>query len=282
MSIESSNSTVFVLVTDAPYFSKAKRTIIDLRTRGNWKGDIVLLPVQFDVSQTFAEFYNVQVKEFPPILEKNELLKLLHYTQFVDSIDGREINKINQWEKLHVFDPYFTKWERVVFLDAGLRVLDDVHNSILQLPYKDTFLAPDDGGNYVQSPNPNKLFETQVSKTFYKRMIDTLNHFGGIKILKETYFLNCMWVYDTNILKIISKDEMIAGILQYPICKTNEMTLMNLFIHFKHKLWRPFPVHIHNTKKILFDWCETNNPDSSTWKDYSFLKYPCTISFEDT
>ena len=32
--------------------------------------------------------------------------------------------------------------------------------------------------------------------------------------------------------------------------------------------------------KILFDWCELNNPNK-TWKDYCFIKYPATITFDD-
>lgn len=276
-------NTVFVLTTDHLYFEKARRTIIDLRTVGQWTGDIVLLPIgPVVIKQTFIDFYNLICPRFPEIKEKTELMNKLNYTSFTDTIDGREISKINQWEKLHAFDPYFLQWKRVVFLDAGLRVLDNVHNSILKLDCTGAFMAPDDGGNFVPSPNPNKLFETQISKTFYKQMLDTVNQFGGIKILKQAYFLNCIWMYDTDILHTCTKKEMIEGVLKYPICLTNEMTMMNLFIHFKYGLWKPFPKHIENNAKILFDWCETNNPEPSTWKNYSFLKYPCTIAFEDT
>jgi hypothetical protein len=212
------------------------------------------------------------------IKEKAMLASILNHTTFTDTIDGREITKMNQWEKLHVFDPYFLQWKRVVFLDAGLRVLDSVHNSILKLDCTNSFMAPDDGGNFI-IPNPNKLFETQISKTFYKRMIDTLNQFGGIKILKEPYFLNCMWMYDTSILHTCSKKEMIAGMLEHPICKTNEMGIMNLMFHFKYNLWKPFPLKASNNK-YLFEWCELNNSHYTTWRDYCFIKYPVTIRLE--
>jgi hypothetical protein len=277
----SQSDTVFVLVTDVQYFQRCKRTIIDLRTIGNWKGDIVIIAIDFDVNKTFLDFYQIEQKRFPTISEKYDLCnKLLHFTPFSDTIDGREISKVNQWEKLHVFDEYFKKWSRVVFLDAGLRVLHDVHSSILMLQYKDHFLAPDDGGNYIILPNKDKLFKTQVSKSFYKRLHDTLDQFGGEAILEECYFLNCIWVYDTSILSIVSKNEMIEGILKHPVCKTNEMALMNLYIHFKYGLWKRFPPKIGD--KILFDWSELNNPLPSTWREYCFIKYPCTISFEDT
>jgi hypothetical protein len=41
--------TCFTLITDMSYFNRAKRTIIDLRTKGNWKDDIVLITIDFDL-----------------------------------------------------------------------------------------------------------------------------------------------------------------------------------------------------------------------------------------
>ena len=276
-----SPKTVFVLVTDEKYLYKTKMTIIDLRSRGQYSGDLVLVNLDIStINPNFLDFYSIIEKRFPPIEEKNELIQKLHYSPFLDTIDGREICKTNQWEKLHVFDEYFAQWGRVVFLDAGLRVLDNVHDTILALDYKGKFLAPDDGGNFSVLPNPNKLFRTQVSQTFPKR-IHSLKYDFGENILDDAYFLNCIWVYDTAILKTVTKEEMIDGILKYPVCKTNEMAMMNLFIHFKYKLWERFPVRASNGK-ILFDWNETNNPEPSTWRDYGFIKYPCTITFDDT
>jgi len=278
------DTTAFVLVTDYGYFSKAKTTIRDLRSTGQWTGDVVLIAIDFDVNENFLDFYSVEQKTFPQIEEKTDLCKILNYSPFLDTIDGREMSKTNQWEKLHVFDEYFKKWNRVVFLDCGLRVLHSVHESVLKLEYKNAFLAPDDGGNYIPSPNPDKLFKTQVSHTFYKRLQESIREFGGNDILEKNYFLNCVWVYDTSILDTCTKQEMIEGMVKYPICKTNEMTMMNLFLHFKYGLWKPFPVFVPQTdhKKILFDWCELNNSTPTSWRNYCLIKYPCTISMEDT
>lgn len=276
------DKTVFVLVSDERYLYQTKNTIIDLRSRGQWHGDLVLICIDIpNLNPNFADFYNITVKRFPQIDQKHMLLRQLHYASFTDTIDGREIQKINQWEKLHVMDPYFKQWDRVVFLDAGLRVLQNVHESILKLDYKHKFLAPDDGGNYIASPNPNKLFKTQVSQALPLRIHDLKKEFGD-NILEQPYFLNCIWVYDTSILDRVSKEEMIDGMLRFPICKTNEMTMMNLYIHFKYKLWERFPVMSSIPNKILFEWNETNNPNPTTWRDYCFIKYPHTITFDDT
>jgi hypothetical protein len=48
--INNTDTTVVVLLTDTHYFKKAKNTIIDLRTRGKWNGEIVLITVDFDLN----------------------------------------------------------------------------------------------------------------------------------------------------------------------------------------------------------------------------------------
>jgi hypothetical protein len=274
------DSTIFVLVTDQLYWNKTKRTIMDLRSIGKWDGTIMIISIgDFSIPSLWKEFNHISEIHFPEIKEKYELLQYLK-EPFPDTIDGREIQKLNQWEKLHVFDPFFLQWNRVVFLDAGLRVLDNVYDSLLKLNYKGSFLAPDDGGNFI-SPNPNKLFKTQISTHNSIHLKNVFDHFGD-DILNQSYFLNCIWVFDTSILHICKKQEMIQGILQFPICKTNEMTNMNLFLHFKYHLWKPFPIYKPLSHKYLFDWSEKNHPtQSTTWRDYCFIKYPSTILLDE-
>jgi hypothetical protein len=262
------NKTVFVLVSDLLYLNKAKRTIMDLRSKGNWKEDIVLITIDFDLNANFKDFYNVIEAKFPSI-DKTEIMTKIGVHGFSNS-DKRELNKLNQWEKLHVFDDYFMKWNRVVFLDAGLRVLDDV-KYLLELDYKGKFLAPTDGVK-------NQTFDCQLSYD-NPEMVDKVKKDFGESILQKTYFLNCIWIYDTNILNLCSKKDMLEAMNTYTLCRTNEMGIMNLLLHFKFNLWEPFPFKIPSGK-ILFDWCELNNPNTN-WREYCYIKYPVTISFDD-
>ena len=268
------NNTVVVLITDNKYFSKAKRTIIDIRSVGRWNGDIVLITIDFDCNQNFKDFYKITEAKFPQI-DKSELLQKLG--PGFPNWDGRELNKLNQWEKLHVFDTYFLKWKRVIFVDAGLRVLNSL-DCLLDIDYENKFLAPNDAGDGPIKMK-GKLFHTQISN-HNKPLLHNLGDEFGVNIFNSEYFLNCIWIYDTNILNIIKKSEMIELMNKYPLCKTNEMAVMNLLIHFKHKLWIPFP-YKNKDNKYLFEWCETNKP-GTTWRDYCLIKYPVTISFEDT
>jgi hypothetical protein len=269
-SITTNNNTVFTLISDELYFYKAKQTILDLRTRGNWKGEIVLITIGFNLHNNFKDFYNINELSFP-LIDKSSLLKKIGKEGFIDTTDKREINKLNQWEKLHVFDEYFTKWSRVVYLDAGLRVLDDV-KYLLELNYKDKILAPKDGNLYDE-----QSFKCQLSFDNHE-LIENLQNELGYEILNSTYMLNCIWIYDTNILRLCDKTKLIDAMNKYPFCKTNEMGIMNIMFHFKYNLWEKLPIKASNGK-ILFDWCELNNPDTN-WKDYCYIKYPVTINFD--
>jgi len=263
--------TIFALVTDLKYFPKAKRTIIDLRSRGNWRGPIALITVDFDLNDNFADFYDVTEVKFD-IIDKAQMLQLIGKNGFSDG-DKRELTKLNQWEKLHIFDDFFMQWQRVVYLDSGLRVLDDVSH-LLELDYKGAVIAPRDGK--IDAPI---TFNTQISHDNAELVAKLVAEYGS-DILQSNHMLNCVWIYDTDILQICNKMQLVEAMNQWPLCKTNEMTIMNLLLHFKYKLWKPFPVNASN-KKILFDWCELNSSKPTTWRDYCLIKYPVTINFDD-
>ena len=153
------------------------------------------------------------------------------------------------------------------------RVLDDV-KYLLELEYKDRILAPKDGKLY----DDTSCFKCQLSCDNPDLVANLRSEFGD-QILTSNYMLNCMWIYDTNLLRICDKAQLIEAMNKYPLCKTNEMGIMNIMLHFKYKLWERLPIKAANGK-ILFDWCELNNPNTK-WSDYCYIKYPVTISFED-
>lgn len=257
--------TVFALITDEKYFKKAKITIRDLRLKGNWSGPIVLATIDFNLNKNFIDYYGITEVKFPPI-DKSEMLKKIGPNGFSIG-DKREINKVNQWEKLHIFDEYFTQWERVVYLDAGLRILDNVKH-LLNLDYKNRILAPIDG----------TLFKTQICYDNTELVSELLNEYGN-EILEKKHMLNCVWIYDTNILDVCNKSQLIQIMNKYPLCKCNEMTAMNLLLNFKYKLWKPFPEKASNDK-FLFEWSELNRKETD-WRDYCLIKYPVSIFADD-
>ena len=66
---------------------------------------------------------------------------------------------------------------------------------------------------------------------------------------------------------------------KFTFCRCNEMTIMNLLFTFKNKVWKPFPEFVNG--KRLFGWVEYDrNYGNCTWRDFCFIKYPCTINME--
>ena len=261
-------STAFVTLCDEPYLHKAIRTIKDIRRVGQWTGDLVLITVGFTIDEEIKKKYSITTVSFPGI-DTDSLLSHFRANPFtVPTCDGREFKKCTQWEKLHVFDSFFCKWERIVFVDAGLRLLDGVDN-FLCLEWRGRFLAPDDTWN-----DYSKRFRCQLELPKNEEHLRVLeNKYGNI--LDEKYFLNCIFIFDTSLLSVESKEEMVMIMNMFPIWRTNEMGVMNIFFTFYLKVWSPFPTKARNGK-FLFDWCEYNRP-STRWFDYCALKYPATI-----
>lgn len=262
------DKTVVVFICNQTYFLKARRSIIDVRSKGEWHGDLVLITIDFNLNPNFKQYYSIIEKKFP-LIDKTILLNKIG-NGFSNS-DKREVNLINQWEKLHVFDDYFKQWNRVIFLDAGLRILDSIDH-LLELKYKNSILAPIDG-----PPSNYNIFNCQLSYDD-PNMIDKIsNEFGNI--FDQYYFLNCIWIYDTSILEKVNKQELIQAMNTYICCRTNEMGIMNLIFHFKYGLWKPFPIK-NKFGKFLFEWSELNYKNTN-WTQYCYIKYPSTISYDD-
>ncbi len=266
--------TVVVTLTDVGYFSRAKRTIIDIRSKGEYTGDLVLITIGFDAPSNFLDFYNVIQKRVEHI-NTDYLVEQYHKYPLVTREDNRHLLKLTQWDKFYVFDKWFKQWEKVIFLDAGMRVFDKI--SILDdIDCKGKIMAPDDVPSYS-----NQRFEVMMELSANPPAAEKLLEEYSQDILKERYFLNCIWIYDTSLLDMCSMNEMIDTMNKYPICRCNEMTVMNLLFTMKYKVWKPFPEFVENGKR-LFGWIEYDRDygPNRTWRDFCFMKYPCTINFE--
>ena len=269
-------NTAVVLLTDQGYFHKAKRTILDVRSRGEWTGVIVLITVGFDAPRNFVEFYRLTTLRMEH-LDTSKLMDAYRFHPIRPTCDNREFAKLTQWDKFHVFDPFFLQWKRIIYLDSGLRVFDRIQY-LADLPCENAIMAPDDAPSYDQEKRFGGIIETDLNPEAVQRLFKEYDP----SIVGERYFLNCIWMYDTALLHTITKEELIQTMNNYPICRCNEMTVMNLVFTFKHKVWKPFPEFITNPYKRLFGWSEHDRDygSHSRWSDFCFVKYPFTINFD--
>lgn len=267
--------TVVVTLTDANYFHRAKRTIIDIRSRGEWTSDLVLITIGMNPSKNFLDYYNVIHKRVEHI---NTDYVLEQYNKYpLKTVgDNRHLLKLTQWDKFYVFDEWFKQWNKVIFFDAGLRVFDKI--SILDsISCEGKIMAPDDAPSYDNDKRFHLMLETAANPPVEEKLFQEYSR----EMLNKRYFLNCIWVYDTKLLNICNISHMVDAMNKYPICRCNEMTIMNLLFTMKHKVWKPFPEFVESGKR-LFGWVEhdRNYGLDKTWRNFCFIKYPYTINFE--
>ncbi len=258
-------STVFVTLSDLKYSQKALQTIRELRGRGRWVGPIVYIAVDFQPPEESIQDLNVHILPVNHI-DTSRLVEQLTAHPLGETHDNRHLGKLVQWDKLYCFSDYFRSWERVIFLDAGMRTFDSV-DALLSLPWKGRLTAPDDSDPY---DNGNR-FKCQLRLEKNPPVAEALLAEFGEGILTQKYFLNCIFMYDTALLDTCAIDTLVAAMNKYPICNCNEMTLMNLFFTFKLGVWQPFPQRVGH--KYLFGWCEHNYTEAPTWREFHFIKY---------
>lgn len=261
-------ATVFVTLSDEKYSTKAFQTIRELRGRGRWTGEIVYITVDFVPSAEWLKELNVTIHPVTHI-DTRHLVEQLTANPIGPSDDGRHLGKLVQWDKLYTFSDFFRQWNRVVFLDAGLRIFDSVE-PLLALPWKGCLMAPDDSDPY---DNGNR-FQCQLHLDKNPPVAEALLAEFGKEILTQKYFLNCIFMYDTALLDHCGMKDLVAAMNAYPICHCNEMTIMNLLFTFKLGVWKPFPQRVGY--QYLFGWCEQNYKERPTWRDFSFIKYSVT------
>lgn len=245
--------------TDFKYLDRAKKTINDIRTTGNFNGDIVVMTDGlFQIHNEYINSMKIKVKEYPDIDVKNLIEKIKKHP-FINT-DKREYEKTKQWNKLYAFDIYFKQYDYVMFVDAGLRIFDDIQNFFSSF-IDHRLVAPNDG-----YPDYTKKFNCQIEMS----NIEIINKLKEIYDIDSDYFLNCIFLYDTNIIENDTLSNLIKLMNEYPICRTNEMGVMNIYFH---KKWKPMDIQVGN--KILFDWSERDGKD---YNKYISLKYSRTTN----
>ena len=277
---ETRPSTVVVTLSDQAYFSRAMRTIRDVRGQGRYWGPLVFIAIDFDPPKTFCDLYEVEVWRRSRI-DTSVLDAQLRARPFIGG-DGRERTKTVQWSKIHAFDAGFAdRWRRVIFFDAGMRIFSAL-DAILQHPWEGSIVALDDS-----HPEDTKRFGCQLEKraepAAYDRLVDLVRAAKCVTgdLDDERYFLNCFWIYDTALST--REEDPARGLVElmerFPVFRTNEMGAMNVYFQMLRRTWRPLQIDmLGKAQPLLFDWSER---DGRTWRDYVALKYPTTISFDD-
>ena len=214
------------------YFYKFDR---NLRRNGRFKNQLVVITnfnfltylyqllIIFKFPKTkFLRFRNIKFSGET----NNELNNLETGTQ-----PNRHINKKFQWHKINLFDKKLKKWQFVFYMDINMTIHHDINPIIKEVPNGKLF-AREDG-----YPNFERILASQFDTT--KKQYQELKNNYDLNYKK--YFQSGILFYDTKIISNETKNELITLVEKYPITKTNEQAIMNLYFIFDKDVYKELP-----------------------------------------
>jgi hypothetical protein len=256
--------SVVVVMSNEKEKHRAEGTLRAAREAGEWTGELVWVAIGFHPDPTITERWNITVMN-RSMIDLQWLWDLRKKYPFEES-DGRELSKLIQFSKWRVFDCEFLQWRSMLYLDAGTYIANPIA-PFFDVPHEGRIVAPDDRFPFN---DPDKTFRRQWdAKSMPEIYHDLKNYCAAIDPQwwnEKGYFLNCIWLMDTSLIHPNTQEDLLVLLRRFPISKTNEMAIMNLYYHDQ---WSPLPETHHGHR--LFDW--TERFDHKT-KDYILLKYP--------
>ena len=251
-------TNAIAVCSNKAYLDKAKKTIDEIRTKGQWTGDLVFFHDNELVSDNelkdLKEKYNLILKEFSKIdtsKVENEI------DTNPNSKYKRLRGKMFQYFKFNIFNTYFKQWNNVLYIDCGMHIFNPLQR-FFNLDIKGKLLANSDS-----QPTYEWNLETQFD----------LNTQYGEKLKKEynlkknDYFQSGVLLFDTHIIEDDTVSKLIELMNTYPI-STGDQGIMNLYFLNMKNLWTPLP--LKNSTGLLYDYDERNNKK----EDYIMIKYP--------
>lgn len=252
---QNNRNTVIALFANVGYFEKALKTIEEIRSVGKYNGDIVFFYnkefTDTDKLKILESKHNVILKEFPTIDTTNII-------QYLDSKPNSDFERLRkkmiQYHKFYIFDIYFKKWDKVLYIDSGMHIYNSLDRILNIEPAEHLFAHSDSYPSYV-----NKL-DSQFDKN--NKYFNTLKN--KYNLYSDDYFQSGILLFNTNIIKKDTVPNLITLMNNYPI-GNGDQAYINL--HFIDN-WKPMPVKDDNG--FLYDYWKR---ESYKENDYVMLKY---------
>jgi hypothetical protein len=227
------------LVTNDAFFDKMLYTLNGIISKG-YGGDIcVVIGDDLINSEKLKTpvLQNVIIKHFPDIKFSDNFI-----TNF-NSIDrGDEWRKkIFQYHKFYMFDTFFKQWEYVFYLDSGISVFSSL-KPILDSSKPNKFLAHSDA-----YPDYQWKLSTQFvsNNEIYTKLSQKYN-------LNIDYPQSTIMLYDTDIIKEDTFNNLINLAEEYSISKTNDQGIIALYFTLIQNCWEQ--ISLENDNVWFYDY----------------------------
>lgn len=234
-----SKEVCVVFVCNKKYFSRFVNTVQALTTVGNYHGDICLV-IGNDLlgdkllNHKIIKRNNVKIKHFSDLQFPDSFIEI--------ASKGPIFHKKFQYHKLYLFDPYFKQWNTVLYLDCGMIIYSDIH-PIIDTKKTDKLLAHSDAFPYYPWNLGDQFNKNQI--WYYDKLRNNFN-------LDIDYFQTTLMLFDTNIIKENTFNELYNLALEYPISNTNDQGILALYFTNIVPVWEQIPMG--NEKTFFYDF----------------------------
>ena len=231
------NDLAVAIVGDFKYLRRHLNNFINkIRQVGNYSGEIIILTsylvptIFFESVRKDKKIKILRFKKARFNKNTNKLLNKIH----IEGAPNRNKTKKFQWHKINLFDERLKKWKYIFYLDINMNIHYDI-NPILELRPKNELLARSD--SYPE-------YERKLESQFYKDGYIYQKLEKKFDLNKTNYFQTGLMYFDTNIIKLNTKKDLVSLIEEYPISYTNEQGIMNLYFDSINKQYRELPAQI--------------------------------------
>ncbi len=236
--------TAVCFVADFRYLYKNfKRINNELRTKGNYKGEILIITSIFAPTfliKDIRKFKNVKILRFKKIKFSKSTERSL---KNLNIKENRHINKNFQWNKIHLFNKKIKNWKYIFYFDINMNIHNDINPIINIRPDKKIFARADGFPNYEWKLSS----QFDVSQEIYTKLSDIYN------LERTDYFQTGLMYFDTNIVEESTFDEIISLVEKYPISITNEQGILNLYFLFIDQKYEELETYVDG-KLSYFYW----------------------------
>ena len=217
------------------YFNKIYN---DIRKKGMYSGEILVLTTFLCPTfliKSISKHNSVKVLRFHKIkFDKNTIKTLSNLKTYPDP--NRHNTKKFQWHKLHLFDEKLKNWNYIFYIDINMNIHHNLNLIFKKLP-KNSLMARADS-----YPEYKRTLESQFDNT--NPIFIDLSTKYDLNI--NNYFQTGVLFFDTNIIEKNTKNYLINLVKQFPISKTNEQGIMNLFFIFEKNIYKELPLEVEN------------------------------------
>jgi hypothetical protein len=260
------NITLALFCNDG-YADKCITTLNDIRTRGAYNGDIVFFYDE-DFEKTNMEYLQIIENKYKCILKKFDKMDFSRQITILDRAEHKKYpsrERIFQYFKFNLFQTFFKQWDRILYLDCGMRVYHPIER-ILKLDCTNKIMAHHNAYPYYQEWDMLEFFfEIRTEHDIAKELLENYN------LKFSDYFISSLLYFDTSIIEDNTFQNLVDLMNKYPIAVTNDQSYLNLYFICIKNQYKRLPPADHDS--WLFDFWERFNAKCT---DYVMLKYPKT------